>query len=156
MYCYRESDPNSTYRCAVLDGRCRIAPALRQLRKETHFVKPEGESLLTAVAKSDGEEIKLYMFDVIRPASNPLFNLLRINQQRISLGFKTLEEAMGWYIYTAACASILSDQDPDFKKVIGHQMTLAEHAAATPALLLRFDDGPAEMAAGAAGLAAAM
>jgi hypothetical protein len=28
-----------------------------------------------------------------------------------------VEEALGWYVYIAACATIMSEHDPDFKKV---------------------------------------
>lgn len=42
-----------------LDKLCSMSPALRRLRRETHFVKPDGESLMQAINRMDGEEIKL-------------------------------------------------------------------------------------------------
>lgn len=95
-----------------------------------------------------------YTFEILRPGMNPLLNLFGVGQQRVMLGFKNSEEALGWYIYIAACANMMDTKDPDFNKVIGHQMSLAEHAAASPALVLQFDDRPERAAAAKAPVSA--
>jgi hypothetical protein len=43
----------------LLDTRCAMVPALRRIRRETHFVKPDGESLVRSINNMDGQEIKL-------------------------------------------------------------------------------------------------
>jgi hypothetical protein len=43
----------------LLDSRCSMAPALRRIRRETHFVKPDGESLVRSINNLDGKEVKL-------------------------------------------------------------------------------------------------
>jgi hypothetical protein len=43
----------------VLDTRCSMTPALRRIRREIHFVKPDGESLVRSINNMDGQEIKL-------------------------------------------------------------------------------------------------
>lgn len=81
-----------------------------------------------------------YVFEVRRGNPNPFLNLLRIGHSVARLGFTNVNVALGWYIYVAACANIMSDKDPDFSKVIKAQQGLAEHAAAPHALMLQFDD----------------
>lgn len=36
-----------------------MTPALRRIRRETHFVKPDGEGLARSINNLDGKEIKL-------------------------------------------------------------------------------------------------
>lgn len=112
-----------------LDGRVRMTPALRKLRRGTHFVKPDGQSLLKAVACSTGTTVNLFTFEVSRPGASPILSLLGIGKRAVGLGFETLEEAMGWYLYIAACATLLDEKDPDFTKALTHGVGLAEHAA---------------------------
>jgi hypothetical protein len=81
-----------------------------------------------------------YVFEVRRANPNPFLALLRAGASVARLGFTNVKEALGWYIYVAACANILSEKDPDFSKVIKAQQGLAEHAAAPHALMLEFDD----------------
>lgn len=81
-----------------------------------------------------------YVFEVRRSNPNPFLNLFRVGQSVVRLGFINLSEALGWYVFTAACASIMSEHDPDFSKVIKQQQGMAEHAAAPHALMLQFDD----------------
>jgi hypothetical protein len=45
--------------------------------------------------------------------------MLRLRRSVVRLGFRSSQEALGWYVYVAACASIMSDKDPDFNKVGG-------------------------------------
>lgn len=42
-----------------LDTRCGMKPALRKVRREKHFIKPDGESLMRAINRMDGEPINL-------------------------------------------------------------------------------------------------
>lgn len=55
----REGEARDVKRAMLLDTRCSMTPALKRIRRETHFVKPDGESLLRAISQLDGEEIKL-------------------------------------------------------------------------------------------------
>lgn len=55
----REGEAGDVERVVQLDTRCGMTPALRNIRRETHFVKPDGEGLLQAINKLDGEEVKL-------------------------------------------------------------------------------------------------
>lgn len=55
----REGEAGDVERVVQLDTRCCMTPALRKIRRETHFVKPDGESLMQAINKLDGEEVKL-------------------------------------------------------------------------------------------------
>lgn len=43
----------------LLDTRCSMTPALRKIRREPHFLKPDGESLLQAINRMDGEKLDL-------------------------------------------------------------------------------------------------
>jgi hypothetical protein len=81
-----------------------------------------------------------YAFEVCRSNPNPFLNLLRMGQSVVRLGFTNLNEALGWYIYAATCATLMAEHDPDFRKVIKQQQGLAEHAAAPHALILQLDD----------------
>jgi hypothetical protein len=173
----------------LLDSRCSMAPALRRIRRETHFVKPDGESLARSINNLDGQEVKLvrgrwwppsvnraslllglcsagqpmffttcscsspptplwllcliawlnqcqslllplpthpsaaclpalqYVFEVSRGCGSPFLDLLRLRRSVVRLGFSSSQEALGWYVYVAACASIMNDSDPDFNKV---------------------------------------
>ncbi|KAF8067110.1 hypothetical protein HT031_002157 [Scenedesmus sp. PABB004] len=122
-----------------LDGSCRISPALRKLRAESHFVKKDGESLLRAINTQDGDDIKLYVFDVNHPSGVVFFDFLRVKQKCVGLGFRNVKEALGWYVYVAAVCGLMSPGDPDFSRAIGGQ-GLADHAAAPRALMLDMDD----------------
>jgi hypothetical protein len=50
-----------------LDTRCSMTPALRKIRREPHFVKPDGESLLKAINRLDGEPINLVSLQRVGP-----------------------------------------------------------------------------------------
>lgn len=81
-----------------------------------------------------------YVFEVRRANPNPFLALLRVGASVARLGFTNVQEALGWYIYIATCANLMSEKDPDFSKVIkAQQGGLAEHAAAPHALILDFD-----------------
>jgi hypothetical protein len=57
------------------------------------------------------------VFEVSRGCGNPFLDMLRLRRSVVRLGFRSSQEALGWYVYVAACASIMSDKDPDFNKV---------------------------------------
>lgn len=151
----REGEAGDVEQSLLLDTRCSMTPALRRIRRETHFVKPDGEGLARSINNLDGKEIKLYVFEVSRGCGNPFLDLLRLRRTTLRLGFTSSQEALGWYVYAAACARIMSDADPDFSKVIKQQQGLAEHAAAPHALILEFDETPAAPARAAADAASA-
>lgn len=74
-----------------------------------------------------------YVFEVSRGCGNPFLDLLRLRRTTLRLGFTSSQEALGWYVYAAACARIMSDADPDFSKV--SRCSCVATAAAAGALL---------------------
>jgi len=56
---YRESEAGDVEHVVQLDTRCGMTPALRKVRREKHVIKPDGESLLRAINRMDGEPINL-------------------------------------------------------------------------------------------------
>jgi hypothetical protein len=56
---HREGEAGDAEQALVLDTRCAMTPALRRIRRETHFVKPDGEGLARSINNNDGQAIKL-------------------------------------------------------------------------------------------------
>jgi hypothetical protein len=133
----RAGEPGSTSVLPLDDGKVSMKPALASIRRETHFVKPDGEGLLRAINNGDGEVIHLYTFEVSHSSGMPLLDLFGIKCTSVSLGWKSLEEALGWYVYIAVCASLMSPEDADARKALGvHGMAERVADAHVPMLAL--------------------
>lgn len=82
---------------------------LSGLRVAKHVVKPKGESVLKAVANSDGDYADVVVIQVHEKAPGALGAIG--GGATVAVAFQDQAEAKGWFVYLSSCLGILDEAE---------------------------------------------